>query len=150
MSKLQELFTAMESHEFSAIVNLASDFKTFVRILASEKPVQDLAEEMREAKVRAAVSERALALVKDQGEEGYEHPWDSALAAYLWLLADKDPELAKVAAATIAQAPRCWWARKLAEKVLSPERFPSSAGSGSPTLFPHPPPQQTGGITGGG
>jgi len=24
----------------------------------------------------------------DRGEEGYEHRWDSALAAYFWLLAD--------------------------------------------------------------
>ncbi len=46
MSRIEELFGLLESHEFSAIVNLASNFKTFVRILAAQKAVQDLGQEM--------------------------------------------------------------------------------------------------------
>jgi hypothetical protein len=122
MSKTEQLFQTIESHEFAATVNLASDFKTFVRILESEKPVQELAREIQSTKEREAVWARIRTLVQDQGEEGYEHPWDAALAAYLWLLANTDARLANLAAATIAAAPRCWWARNMAEAILSPDR----------------------------
>jgi hypothetical protein len=128
VNKLEDFFTALESHEFSAIVNLASDFQTFVDILAAEKPVQDLAVEVRSPEARSAVCERALTLAKDQGDGEHEHPWDSALAVYLWLLADKDASLARKLAATIAEAPRCWWARMMAERILSTEQAHAGAG----------------------
>src|SRR5258707_1298080 len=105
MNGLDALFKALESHEFSALLNVASNFKTVARILGSEKTVQELVERMREASVREAVYERLLSLAKDQGAEDYEHPWDSALTTYLWLLANKDRCLATVAATTIAETP---------------------------------------------
>ena len=37
MNRLDDLFKNIESYEFSAVVNLASDFKTFVRILAAQR-----------------------------------------------------------------------------------------------------------------
>jgi hypothetical protein len=131
MSRVESLFKVIESHEFAAIVNLASDWKTFARILGSEKAVQDLAGEMSDAGVWEAVCERVLALVPDHGEEGCEHPRDAALAAYLWLLAAKDAPLARSAAAKIAEAPRCWWARKAAERVLSAgkDKGPGTVGA---------------------
>ena len=128
MNQLDELFKAIESHEFSAIVNLASDVKTFERILSSEIPLRELTQQMRNAEVRTAAYQRALALVADRGEEGHEHRWDSALAAYLWLLADTDVSLARLVATRVAAAPGCWWARKMAAKVLAPDPAPSSAG----------------------
>jgi hypothetical protein len=94
MKNLDDLFQTIESHEFSALVNLASSFKTFLGILSAESPMKELAQQMHRPEVRTAVGERALALVTDVGEGGYEHPWDSALAAYLWLLADADAALA--------------------------------------------------------
>jgi hypothetical protein len=131
MSKTDELFGIIESPEFSATLNLASDFATFVGILGSEKAVCDLGDLMRDEAGRLAVCQRTLALAADEGQEGYEHPWDSALAAYLWLLADKDSQLANLAATRIAESPRCWWARKMSEVVRSAEKVPSSAGTTS-------------------
>jgi hypothetical protein len=132
MSRVASLFKVLESREFAAIVNLASDWKTFARILGSEKAVQDLAGEMSDAGVRAAVGERVLALLTDHGEEGCEYPWDASLAAYLWLLAARDVPLARNAAAKIAEAPRCWWARKAAERVLSAEGDRESGPAAAP------------------
>ena len=103
----EESFGQLESHEFSAIVNLASNFKIFVRILAEQQAVQDLLEQMSNSEVRLAVSERALSLVHDPGQEGYEHPWDCALAAYLWLLAGAESEQAIVLVSNIAKALNC-------------------------------------------
>jgi hypothetical protein len=122
MSRAETLFPTIESHEFAATVNLASDFKTLVRILQAEQPVQALAGSLQDPNEREAVGARVLALVKDEGGEGYEHPQDAALAAYLWLLAGRDARLASVAAAAVAKAPRCWWARKMAEEVLAGDR----------------------------
>jgi hypothetical protein len=122
MSRIEELFKILESHEFSAMVNLASDFRTFIRILGAQSAVQSLCEEMRNPDVRTAVHERALSLVQDEGEAGYEHPWDSALAAYLWLLCSTDAELATILAGKIAPSRGCWWARKMADEWLSSER----------------------------
>jgi hypothetical protein len=107
LSQKENLFKAIESHEFAAVVNLASDWKTFARIVGSEKAIQDLAGELGDAGVRAAVSERIRTLVKDPGDAGCERPWDAALAAYLWLLSARDEPLARIAAEEIAAAPRC-------------------------------------------
>jgi hypothetical protein len=121
VTSTEDLFRTIESLEFSATLNLASNFATFVNILAQEKPVMHLAEEMQHSEVRLAVRNRVLALANDLGDERYEHPGDSALATYLWLLAGKDPLLAHSTAGTIVELPRCWWARKMAEDVLSSE-----------------------------
>jgi hypothetical protein len=130
MSKLEDLFQTIESHEFSATVNLASNFRTFLHILGSEQPVQSLARQLDDPAAREAVYSRVFALLKDQGEEAYEHPWDSALAAYLWLLAEHDRDLAKAAAAKVLEAPRCWWARKMAEQILTSDTSASSTSRG--------------------
>jgi len=145
MNKLEPLLAAVESQDFSALVNLASDLKTVVRILAAQPPVQALAEEMSDAKVRAALSERALTLAQHPGEGDLEHRWDAAIAAYLWLLAGKDSEQATLVAAKILAAPRCWWAKKMAEKLLSSEKLPPNASPSSQLLAGSPPaaPQHT-------
>ncbi len=79
--------------------------------------------------MRTAVRERALALVKDEGKEGYEHPWDCAIAAYIWLLARSDAEQAVVVAANIATARGCWWAKKFSDELLSSEERSGAARS---------------------
>jgi hypothetical protein len=120
MNRIEELFEAIESQEFAAVVNLASDLRTFLRILSSEKAVEALAARMGEPGAGASVSQRITFLTHDTGNEGQEHPWDPALATYLWLLGKTDPALAKAAAEKIAGTPRCWWAAKLAQSILSP------------------------------
>lgn len=71
---MEALFKPLESPEFSAVVNLASDWKTLARILGSENAVQQLAGEMGDAGARAAVRERVLTLVKDEGWRGASIP----------------------------------------------------------------------------
>jgi hypothetical protein len=134
MSRVEDLLKAIESHEFAAVLNLASDLRTFLRILGSEKAVQDLAAAMGKGEVRGAVAERILTLLKRPGDEGNEHPRDSALAAYLSLLSSTDTRLAKQVAEQIAAVPRCWWARKIAEGLLAGEN------EGGPGQAVRPPP----------
>jgi hypothetical protein len=119
MSTTDQLFRTIESPEFSATVNLASGFKTVLRIIESEKPVQELAAAARDPAVSAAIADRISALAGEHREDGYEHRADAALAAYLWLLEREDTRLAMIAASKLAEDRGFWWARKMAEFVLA-------------------------------
>jgi hypothetical protein len=141
MRLLTGLFEAVESDRFSATVNLASDFKMFLRLLSSEKAVADLAAAVRGPAERAALSERVHALANERGEEGYEHPRDAALAAYLWVLSGADPRVAEVGAGEVATTPGCWWAAKMADRISS-SREPSAGGAPA-DLVKLPPPDSS-------
>ncbi|MCI0459535.1 MAG: hypothetical protein L0Z62_21510 [Gemmataceae bacterium] len=127
-----EAMEQIESPRFSALVNLASNLRTFLRIVADQPEVQALALAMLTPEGIAAVVGRFTALVAQPGEEGYEHPGDAALAAYLWLLGQRDPEQAERAAVALAGAGRCWWARKVAESVHRESRQGVDGKSGLP------------------
>src|SRR5262245_3446382 len=105
-----EAMDRIEGHTFSAMVNLASDLRTFLRILASQPEVQALAAGVESDRVMLDVFTRVVELAASPAEEGCEHPADSALAAYLWLLSAKDPEYSDIVAEAILGCGRCWWA----------------------------------------
>jgi hypothetical protein len=131
MNTLDELLQAVESDRFSALVNLASSYKLFVRALSAQPEVGQLAQVMQATEAKKAVADRALTLVGVAAEAGREHPGDSALAAYLWLLNRADRGLAILAAERVAEVPGCWWARKVAEEVLSGGELDGSTGKDS-------------------
>jgi hypothetical protein len=139
MPSAEELFSAIESHRFSALVNVASNLKTFLRALDAQPEVRSLAGAMASPEVRSAVLARVAELAAKDFDQGYENPWDSALAAYLWLLSTADPEMAAAAAARIRACSRCWWANKVAEKAQPATTPPTNgppAGSGTGTTTP--------------
>lgn len=139
MTSTEELFGGIESHRFAALVNVASNLKTFLRALDAQPEVRQLAAAMTSAEVRAAVLARVVELTGKESDPGYENPWDSALAAYLWLLSRTDPAAVAVAAARIRACSRCWWANKVMEKapaVATPPPNGAAAGSGTDTTAP--------------
>jgi hypothetical protein len=119
LKDVQQLFDAIESDRFAAAVNVANNLKTFLRALAQEQEVRELAELMESQEGRRAVSERAVTLASTPVAQGYEHPVDAALAAYVWLLSVCHDELLKAAVAAVGQAQQCWWSRKIAERAMS-------------------------------
>ena len=114
-----EAMERIEGHAFSALVNLASDFPTFLRILTSQPEVQALAEEMKCERAMLDVLARIGELAAAPVDGEYEHPADSALAAYLWLLSAKHGHYSARAADAVQECKQCWWARKMAEHVRS-------------------------------
>ena len=112
-----EAIERIEGHAFSARVNLASDFPTFLRILTTQPEVRALADEMKSERATLDVFARASELAASPIEEGYEHPADSALAAYLWLLSARNGDCSARAVETVLECKQCWWARKMAEHV---------------------------------
>jgi hypothetical protein len=66
-----------------------------------------------------SVAVQAFTVAKWPVDGGYENPWDTALAAYLWALEEADHSLAVVVAEAVIACPCCWWSRKLAKNVRS-------------------------------
>jgi hypothetical protein len=118
MSSLDEVLGDIESPRFSALANVASDLKTFLRAVEQEPASHRLLALLRSEEVVAALARRMECLVGEPGEPSLEHPHDAALAAYLWALRG-EPTLGRQAALAVQSAPRCWWARKVAEKILA-------------------------------
>jgi len=112
-----EAMERIEGHAFSAMVNLASDFPTFLRILTSQPEIGALSDEMKSEQATLDVFARVGELAASPTEEEYEHPADSALAAYLWLLSTRNGDYSARAAKTVLECKQCWWARKMAEHV---------------------------------
>src|SRR5947207_759899 len=110
MNDLQNIFAEIESHGFSAQVNVASNYKTFCRALGGQPEVQRLAALMKLNENQQLVFQRVLELSGKPFDQEFENPWDSALAAYIWLLSSTDQALAKTAAARILECHGCWWA----------------------------------------
>jgi hypothetical protein len=123
-----EAMHKIESDGFSAVVNLASSLKTFLRIVADQPEIQSLSREMNSSKVTAEVFRRTMDLVMSPAEAEFEHPADAAIAAYIWLISNQDQKYAEIAAETVLDCPQFWWARKVADEIRSASRFHSNAG----------------------
>ena len=66
-------------------------------------------------------------------DTAYENPWDTALAAYLWLLNATEAQRAALAATRVRDCPHCWWAKQVAEQVLSANSLPTNGTAGTTT-----------------
>jgi len=108
----------VESHEFAARINVASDFKTFLRAAWSEEATQFLIESLDSADCQYRLLRRIAELSGASADIRYENPWDIAMAVYLWLLHHGKPILAQLAAENVSRAHRTWWAEKMARHVL--------------------------------
>jgi hypothetical protein len=126
-----EAMARIEGHDFATMVNLASDLRTFLRILGSQPEVVALGGAMSSEQTTREVFTRAIELAKAPTDDAYEHPADAALAAYLWLLGSRDQKISETLAEAVLACKQCWWARKVAERIRAAVRSPSEAGSRS-------------------
>lgn len=125
MSVRDEIFAELESKEFIATVNLASDLQSFLAFAEVQKPVLRLMDQlndpgMGEFLLQAIVSYENHAFYPD-----YENPYDTPIAVLLWLLHKVDLRLAQFAAGKVFGFANCWWARKIASDVLSAQNVRS-------------------------
>lgn len=112
-----EAMRQIESLEFAAFVGIASSLKVFLKQVASHDAVRSLLGHMDEPETREVVLQRLLQLAKTEQNEGCEHSADAALAAYLWLLAEKSSDRLMEAARAIRMAKMLHWASHVADKV---------------------------------
>ena len=125
---VREAMREIESHEFAARLNVASNFRTFLRAAQRQEAVRTLLQELDSQEKRQQVFFRILELSRQRVDPRYENQWDTALAVYVWLINLKDFDLAKVAAEAAAQALQCWWAMKVSGHILLGSLTHSNAG----------------------
>jgi hypothetical protein len=121
--------TEVESLAFSARVNIASDFRTFLRAVAAEEAMSSLALLIKDPETAFRLMKRTLALVEQRFDYRYEHPRDSAIATYLLLLAARWPQLAGITAEAAASVPRTWWAAQVAREILERHHLQTSSNT---------------------
>lgn len=120
----QEAMREIESHEFAARLNLASDFRTFLKIARDQKPTQALVGllfEKQRQKVWLYHQElvyRIFELSQQKVDPRYENPWDTAFAVYIWAINLIDWDLSKLVAERISRIANCWWAQKISRHIL--------------------------------
>ncbi len=129
----QDALRTIESEDFIVRVNSASDYNIFMKAIRNEDATKELLRGMRSSESECQeVFSRLIELSKKQIDERYEHPWDTTLAVYLWLLSITNIELAKLAASIIKKIEQGWWSHKISNYILS--RIGVNTNSTSPPI----------------
>ena len=124
----QEALKQIQSVELDVNLNVVSSSDAFFEVVARESAVLDAYALMRES---GELREEALGKISDlvwtETDPSYENPNDTPLAVLLWLTNFAANDFATIAAGWVDQAPRCWHAKKLAQRILNPP--PSTTGT---------------------
>src|SRR5262245_2682516 len=124
-----EAMNTIEGPRFATLTNLASNLKTFLRIVAQQPEVEALSRAVLNEPARLGeVLQRAEALAALRAEDEQESEGDAALAAYLWLVSNQRRDLARRAGGNMRDWKRFFWARKLAEELKLAEGDASGNG----------------------
>jgi len=127
LSPLDRAMHYIESREFAVRVNVASDYSTFLEALWSNPVTAALAALAAQPEHQDRILRRIQDLAALEPDSRYENPHDAAMAAYLLVLSTRSPVTARIAAFAVEEAPRTWWAKRLAQSMLSPRRSVSEA-----------------------
>ena len=138
----QEALEEIQSVEFDVNLNVVSGTNAFFRAVSQDPAVMEAYREMQQSgEVREEVIGRLYDLVKQETDPRFENPNDTSLAVLLWLTNFAAHEYAELTAAWVDLAPRCWYAKKLAQRILNP---PPSATADSKFGKPPDGPMATG------
>ena len=125
----QDALAHIESIEFDAKVNMVSSAKAFFREVAQDPVVLELYRQVKDSgELQESTLDRIHDLAGREIDLRYGNPNDTPLAVLLWLTLHTAPDAGSVAAHYIARAPQCWYARKLAQRIMGP---PAAAGTNS-------------------
>ena len=123
----QAALTEIESPQFAARLNVVSSAKAFFREVAQDPVVLELYRQVKDSgELQESTLDRIHALAGQEFDRRYENPNDTPLAVLLWLTCRAAPEDGPVAAHYVARAPQCWYARKLAQRIMG---SPAAAGT---------------------
>ena len=124
----QEALSEIQSVEFDFDLNVLSGTNAFLEAVSRHPTVLEAYDLMRDTgELREEALGRLSDLVWADTDPRYENPNDTPLAVLLWLTNFAANDLAATAAGWVDQAPRCWHAKKLAQRILNPP--PSMTGN---------------------
>jgi hypothetical protein len=116
--KVIDLFAEVESQRFAANFRILSGFRVFQLALQADATLAQLSTALAQSPQDAqAVLQRLLDLLKANEQPEYAHPYDAAIAGYLYVISRADPSLTKRAIEGVLATPQLWWARRLAQQL---------------------------------
>jgi len=115
---IDDAMEEIESYEFAARLNVASNLSTFLRIAEKEKAVLILFEELNSPAAQQRIFLRTIELSMSSIDIRYENQWDTALTLYLWAISLKNHALATLMAGVVSRTVQCWWAAKMSYALL--------------------------------
>ncbi len=116
---LDALLRESESAEIASEINIASGFRPFLDTLVHLRVIKPLVNELRHSPTNKEVMySRLMVLLTEQDDPGYAHPYDPAIAVYLYVLYCVDENLALKVAAQFSADPQLWWSRRLANYII--------------------------------
>lgn len=117
----EEALDEINSPEFRASLSVVSSADAFFKAVAQLPTVLNAQRLMLESgELREDALGRIYDLVAEETDPDFLNPNDKPLATLLWLTAFAAPDYAETAAEWTDRAPRCWYAKHLAHRILNP------------------------------
>jgi hypothetical protein len=116
---LNDFFDIIESSEFDANINILSGFNTMLRAMENDETIKKLVDKLHNSPAEnRLVFQRLQELLPQNPHPEYAHPYDVALAGYLYALNQVDTNIGNQAANQVLSTPKLWWSRRLARHIL--------------------------------
>lgn len=107
----------LETLEFNAKLNIASSLRVAVNVLEQDENVQVLIKEA-DSYLQAEIALTLLQCLDAKIELDQEHPHDSSMAAYLYILSKTNLGMAILCAIHVKQGRSCFWSKKFADQLI--------------------------------
>lgn len=122
---MNEIFVYIESMTFESSVSFCSCIKSVFTVLKEDKKLIELAGLMKDWHNQVKVVDRINLLIARVisedlaylGLSAEEHPHDTAIAAYLFVLGECNPALVYTNFKRMFDHSTYWWARKVFERI---------------------------------
>ena len=108
-----QAFKDIESIDFTARVNIASDLRTFMSAVAAEESVKLVLDDMHQDANIDYVIKRMQYFRDSDFDEDYANPRDTAMAVYGWLIVQAKPELTQLINTLLQSLRNTWWTMQL-------------------------------------
>lgn len=135
------MFDDFESADFAARLNVASDFRTFLIALRESSTVREHLRELDSMDRCLEVYTRLKQLLEEDVDPEYLHPHDTPIAAYLYALSRREPEVAKAAVELVRDTDQLWWADRMATYVAEEIKHLQEASRDPSTQTKNEPPR---------
>ena len=113
---------ALESIDFAASVNVASDLTIFLKAIASEDLVIEVLHEVQEKPTQINQLYRRMRHFTELAyDERYAHRYDVAMATYGWVIATARPRFEGLISDLLFVLNNSWWSGMLAEHYQTQE-----------------------------
>ena len=132
----QEAISHIESSELDASLNVVSGTDAFFKAADKESAVREARRRLSQSgELHEDVLNRIYELADLDVDPQYANPNDTALAVLLWLSYFTFPDYAHIAAGYVRRAPQCWYAKKLADRILNPPPSEGDNESAAATAY---------------